>query len=1059
MAQPDISVIVITHNDAEHLAQAVESVLTQSHASLEVIICDDHSIDETPSVAAALCASDSRVRYHRRDRNAGSPGAPLNDGLDRAVGEYVMFLGSDDVLAPGACQALLGVARETGVDVVSGMLNRVLIAENYKRQPWFPELHVQRRVVQSIQDCPRALQDTLTTNKMYRRDFLERVGARFPDDMLYEDVVFAALTLSHAEGIAFVPDEVYEWNVYPREVRESITNQRRTEKNLADRLRALSLVEEILAGSDASVLAEFHDKVLAHHLRFYLNDFIVSENGEAAAEDEWCENVLKMIRSRIERTPSSAFRRRFLGDRALYAAALVGDVAGVRDILRGKQVGALAGRVFQEDGSAFWAPRDPNSRPTSSPLALQLSDVSGKVKSLRPHPDFSYLYEIELIESSDEGLKISGTATDPLGRLAHSGARLMLQMHTKSESVRTVSPATVTRTPKGIAWVATLPLPQRKDATDGAPRLIEMHSFNVSGEANVSQVRAGRSRGETLRGLDSAGQLDDAVWQLTGLPGEAAQFEYLGEVMPAPKRVLVIGDVSWRGRYHLGDEAMTEVALSELQDRGFEVTLVAGTPEISADLYGVPCVPAFGYANQRTREARESRLEAILRADAVGAGLTDEERSTVLAVKAADAVVIAGGGNMNSNGSHHIFERLTLTRIAHSVGVPVYVTSQTVGPALDKEDREQLREIAQYATVFGAREATTTALMRELCASTTHDLSGYGAHASIVQTLDDAILLAPSDNGDELSQRFSLPTRYSVGSFTYHAWSTGLSREEYYRALAGMLDDVVSNLDVDVVLLPHMGELGAVEQAGTENDVHGHDRIVHYSQSGRVRSLPLVSAREVLAVTQSAVLSISTRYHPVVFGAALGVPAIGVVTSYYSALRMRGALSEYGMESFAIPFEHWGTFGPRVVRAVRDGDFAAHLMQAGLRQRTYQKHWWDGIVASIEGTGEPVLVDVVDVESCEWTDPTQSELLAVARAAQEGTNMYRMNNMFTVDAHKAELKALKSSAAQTRQELDELRSENASLRGAIEEIRHRLRPPGADLRDKARRKLRSLRGK
>lgn len=122
-------------------------------------------------------------------------------------------------------------------------------------------------------------------------------------------------------------------------------------------------------------------------------------------------------------------------------------------------------------------------------------------------------------------------------------------------------------------------------------------------------------------------------------------------------------------------------------------------------------------------------------------------------------------------------------------------------------------------------------------------------------------------------------------------------------------------------------------------------------------------------------------------------------------------------------------------------------------QRAYQSRWWDGIVAAIEGTGDVHADDVTAYETREWASAQDADLLAVARTAQEGTNMYRMNNLFTVDEHAARIAALEKELRKARAEAETLRGE---LRGAdqrIAELRHRMRPPGAALRDRLRRRF------
>ncbi|SJN13372.1 glycosyl transferase [Leucobacter sp. 7(1)] len=1048
MTVPDVSVIVIGYNDAAHLPVAVNSVLTQTHRNIEVIISDDHSTDETPEIVAAFLTQDQRVRSHRRSENSGAPGGPLNDGLRLARGRYVMFLGSDDDLPSGAVASLLEEAERSAADVVSGLLVRVLRNEGDRRVPWFPNLHAELRYGATLADIPAESQDTLTTNKLYRREFLERIGARFPEGMLYEDVVFSAHTLAAAQGIAQITAEVYHWNVYPREERQSITNQRHTRKNLEDRLRALDLAETAFAESGEEVRAEFEDKVIAHHLRFYLNDFL-------EAEDEWCAVVLEMIRPRLERTPLEAFERRFLGDRLLYAAALGGDVDGVRAVLRGKLGGALSGRFFTQMSPSFWAPRDPESRPSSTPLAKQLSAMDGVPRVPRTHANLMYLHAIQRVEVDERTIRVHGWSTDPIGVLREPGSRLSLFVADggNRQQMATAHAAT----DEGVSWVAEVALPQVDPGTLASPVLeFTAIATDARGQTNHSPVQAlGQEKVEVV-GDGAIGV--SSLWELCPTfhgPARLVAAAQAGSDLIAP-RVLVIGDVSWNGRYHLGDEAMTEAAIAQLRERGCEVTVVAGDPLVTREHYGVEAVPSFGFVREKTRTARVRRLDALVAGARGRAELSSDDALTVAAVKNADAVVVAGGGNLNSSGSQHIFERVALKRIAEAVGVPLFISSQTVGPLLVPEDRPMVRELLSYATAFGARERATAALMREIGA-------GIG---NVVQTLDDALLLDPVELSSERLETMKLPSRYVVGSFTFHAYSTGLGREEYYRDLARIVDGIVEAHGVDVVLLPHMGVLGAAEQTGRDNDVYGHDRVVHYSQSGRVRSLPMISAREVLAVTTGAEYTVSTRYHPLVFGAAVGVPAIGLVTSYYSALRMRGALAAFGVESLAVPFEYWTpALGAPLLEtlSLRRDQLAAHVSGAGVEQRAFQSRWWDAIVQSIR-TREPVLVaDTSEMGSWIWGDAHDERLLAMSRVAHEATNMYRMNNLVNVEDHAARIAQLERAHQRTEKtnhrEADHLRKELEHLRTEFAGLSHRVRPPGARTRDRIRLALQRMRGR
>jgi hypothetical protein len=92
-----VSVGIPTFNRAARLRRAAESVLSQTHDELELVISDNASSDETAAVCAELCARDARVRYLRSETNRG-PTANFNVLYEAVSGEYAMVLSDDDWL-------------------------------------------------------------------------------------------------------------------------------------------------------------------------------------------------------------------------------------------------------------------------------------------------------------------------------------------------------------------------------------------------------------------------------------------------------------------------------------------------------------------------------------------------------------------------------------------------------------------------------------------------------------------------------------------------------------------------------------------------------------------------------------------------------------------------------------------------------------------------------------------------------------------------------------------------------------------------------------------------
>jgi glycosyltransferase involved in cell wall biosynthesis len=111
MNSEKVSVIIPAFNAAETLAEAVSSVVNGSYQHLEILIVDDGSTDDTSKVAAKLAESDPRIQFFRNPQNYGVSKS-RNLMIDRATGEYVAFLDSDDTWEPNKLEFCLQMLAE-----------------------------------------------------------------------------------------------------------------------------------------------------------------------------------------------------------------------------------------------------------------------------------------------------------------------------------------------------------------------------------------------------------------------------------------------------------------------------------------------------------------------------------------------------------------------------------------------------------------------------------------------------------------------------------------------------------------------------------------------------------------------------------------------------------------------------------------------------------------------------------------------------------------------------------------------------------------------------------
>jgi glycosyltransferase involved in cell wall biosynthesis len=98
-SSPVFSIVIPVYNREGFLPTCIESVLSQTFSSFEILIIDDASLDSSMAVASAYAHQEIRITALSNPRNLGSQRS-RNRGLSLATGKYIIFLDSDDILSP-----------------------------------------------------------------------------------------------------------------------------------------------------------------------------------------------------------------------------------------------------------------------------------------------------------------------------------------------------------------------------------------------------------------------------------------------------------------------------------------------------------------------------------------------------------------------------------------------------------------------------------------------------------------------------------------------------------------------------------------------------------------------------------------------------------------------------------------------------------------------------------------------------------------------------------------------------------------------------------------------
>ena len=168
---PVVSVIMTVYNGEKYLAEAIESILSQTFADFELLIVDDGSTDGSAHKIQAFAERDERVRFVQLERNMGMADA-RNNGIAAAAGEYIAIMDCDDVSLPERLERQVAFFRANpdigGIGAAARVMNHDLTTQLYSF-----ESHQQHALITLEMFLSYMFKHSTV---MFRRDFLTTVG-------------------------------------------------------------------------------------------------------------------------------------------------------------------------------------------------------------------------------------------------------------------------------------------------------------------------------------------------------------------------------------------------------------------------------------------------------------------------------------------------------------------------------------------------------------------------------------------------------------------------------------------------------------------------------------------------------------------------------------------------------------------------------------------------------------------------------------------------------------------------------------------------------------------
>lgn len=215
-----VSVIICVYNGEAFVEKAIMSVLSQTHKYLQLILIDDGSTDGTYSIAERFAIEDSRIEISHQ-KNAGVATA-RQSGIEKARGEYLMFVDADDWIDETTVEKLLLTAKDRDADLVWMDLTKVIETPSGQKQIRcsFPMKETPEEMIRNyvLWEKPAYMCD-----KLFKTSIFSNPNVHFPKGSIYaEDLPMIVSFLLHCKKVAYLPEAHYYY-LFGNSV--SLTNQ------------------------------------------------------------------------------------------------------------------------------------------------------------------------------------------------------------------------------------------------------------------------------------------------------------------------------------------------------------------------------------------------------------------------------------------------------------------------------------------------------------------------------------------------------------------------------------------------------------------------------------------------------------------------------------------------------------------------------------------------------------------------------------------------------------------------------------------------------------------
>lgn len=222
----EVSIIVPVYQVEKYIRQCVDSILAQTFTDFELILVDDGSKDQSGKICDEYARMDTRVKVIHKEN--GGAADTRNRGVNQAVGNYVMFVDSDDYLAPTMLECLYRNILNENADITA--CNYLYFFENDRKKDF--ATNVQSEVLTGTEIFYYRKNErnygfwTVVWNKLMKREIVGKV--KFRSGKYYEDEFWANEIYQMDIKIVTIPECLY----YYRQHENSTMRQKKIARSL-----------------------------------------------------------------------------------------------------------------------------------------------------------------------------------------------------------------------------------------------------------------------------------------------------------------------------------------------------------------------------------------------------------------------------------------------------------------------------------------------------------------------------------------------------------------------------------------------------------------------------------------------------------------------------------------------------------------------------------------------------------------------------------------------------------------------------------------------------------